>query len=83
MDHFLQIAFSTIHIIDPALFDLVTETGAFSMTDLYLRLARDHTIKGYEHNKSLWFECGRIENLEMLNNKKEIQHIYRHFHTFC
>jgi len=83
VDHFKQIAFSTIHIIDPALFDLVTETGAFSMTDLYLRLARDHTIKGFEHNKSLWFECGRIENLEKLNKKKEIQHIYRHFHTFC
>lgn len=76
-----QIAFSTIHMIDPALFDLVIEQGAFSMTDLYLRLAKDHVIKGYEHNDSLWFECGRIKNLEKLNKSKEIQHIYRHFHT--
>jgi len=75
------IAFSTIHVIDPALFGMVTEQGAFSMTDLYLRLAREHTIKGFEHNSSLWFECGRVENLETLNVSKEIQHIYRHFHS--
>lgn len=83
LEQYRQIAFSTIHVIDPALFDLVTETGAFSMTDLYLRLARDYTIKGFEHNRSSWYECGRIENLEILNNTKEIKHIYRHFHTFC
>lgn len=74
------IAFSTIHVIEPELFNLVTEKGAFSMTDLYLRLAHRHIIKGFEHNASLWFECGRIENLETLNKSKEIQHIYRHFH---
>jgi MurNAc alpha-1-phosphate uridylyltransferase len=79
--HHHPIAFSTIHVIDPALFDLVTEQGAFSMTDLYLRLAAEHTIKGFEHNKSLWFECGRVENLSTLNKSKEIQHIYRHFHS--
>ena len=80
-DHYHQIAFSTIHVIDPSLFNLVSEHGAFSMTDLYLRLAKDHVIKGFEHNESLWFECGRIENIEKLNSSKEIQHIYRHFHT--
>jgi N-acetyl-alpha-D-muramate 1-phosphate uridylyltransferase len=74
------IAFSTVHVIDPALFGLITERGAFSMTDLYLRLARDHTIKGFEHNDSRWFECGRVENLEMLNESDEIQTIYRKYH---
>jgi NDP-sugar pyrophosphorylase family protein len=82
-DHPIQIAFSTIHVIEPALFDMVTEQGAFSMTDLYLRLAGKHTIRGFEHNESLWYECGRIENLDNLNNSKEIKHIYRHFHSFC
>jgi NDP-sugar pyrophosphorylase family protein len=75
------IAFSAIHVIDPALFSLITEQGAFSMTDLYLRLAMENTIKGFEHNASLWFECGRVENLETLNTSKEIKHIYRHFHS--
>lgn len=82
-DCYRMIAFSTVHVIDPALFDLVTENGAFSMTDLYLKLAKHHTIKGFEHNESLWYECGRIENLELLNKSEEIKHIYRHFHTFC
>lgn len=76
----LQIAFSTIHVIDPALFGLITEKGPFSMTDLYLRLAKDHIIKGFEHDKSNWFECGRIENLDKLNALREIQQIYSHFH---
>jgi MurNAc alpha-1-phosphate uridylyltransferase len=80
-EHFHPIAFSTIHLIDPALFGLVIEKGAFSMTDLYLRLASQHIIKGFEHNESLWFECGRIENLETLNGSQEIQHIYDRFHS--
>ncbi len=80
-EHFKALAFSVIHVIDPAIFELVTEKGAFSITDLYLRLAKDHVIKGFEHNESLWFECGRIENLDVLNNSPEIKHIYRHFHS--
>jgi len=79
--NFKAIPFSAIHVIDPAIFDLITERGFFSITDLYLRLAKEHIIKGYEHNESLWFECGRIENLDTLNNLPEIKHIYRHFHS--
>lgn len=80
-ENFHPIAFSTIHVIDPALFDKVIEKDAFSLTDLYLRLAAENTIKGFEHNNSAWFECGRVENLSTLNKSREIQHIYRHFHA--
>jgi NDP-sugar pyrophosphorylase family protein len=76
----LKIAFSTIHVIDPGLFDLVTETGAFSLIDLYLRLAGKHVILGFEHNETDWFEFGRIENLESLNQSPEIKTIFRRFH---
>lgn len=76
----LKIAFSTIHVIDPGLFDLVTETGAFSLIDLYLRLAGDHVILGFEHNETEWFEFGRIENLESLNQSPEIKTIFNRFH---
>jgi NDP-sugar pyrophosphorylase family protein len=79
-DNLLQIAFSTIHVIDPCLFDLVTETGPFSLIDLYLRLAREHTILGFEHNDTRWFEFGRIENLERLNRSAEVRSIFNHFH---
>jgi NDP-sugar pyrophosphorylase family protein len=76
----LKIAFSTIHVIDPRLFDLVTESGAFSLIDLYLRLARENVIMGFEHNDTRWYEFGRIENLEGLNRSEEITAIFQHFH---
>jgi MurNAc alpha-1-phosphate uridylyltransferase len=68
-------AFSVIHIIDPVLFDLVSEVGAFSMTDLYLRLAADHVIKGFDHSETSWYEFGRIENLNLNDKKESIQQI--------
>jgi NDP-sugar pyrophosphorylase family protein len=76
----LKIAFSTVHVIDPKLFDLVTETGAFSLIDLYLRLARENVILGFEHNETGWYEFGRIENLEILNRSDQISDIFRRFH---
>ncbi len=78
--HTYKLAFSTIHVIDPRLFSLVTETGAFSLTDLYLRLACEHTILGFKHNETSWFEFGRIENLDRLNKSPEIHAIFRRFH---
>jgi N-acetyl-alpha-D-muramate 1-phosphate uridylyltransferase len=76
----LKIAFSTIHVIDPGLFDLVTESGVFSLIDLYLRLAKENVILGFKHNETEWFEFGRIENLEGLNQSEEIKAIFRRFH---
>jgi NDP-sugar pyrophosphorylase family protein len=76
----IKIAFSAIHIINPSIFDYITERGCFSITDVYLRLAAMHTVLGYEHNQSFWFECGRIENIEKLNTMPEIQDIYTEIH---
>jgi NDP-sugar pyrophosphorylase family protein len=76
----VKIAFSTIHVIDPRLFSLVTEKGAFSLIDLYLRLARENQILGFQHDESYWFEFGRIENLEKLNKSREIQTIFNQYH---
>jgi NDP-sugar pyrophosphorylase family protein len=75
-----KIAFSTIHIIDPAIFNLISERGTFSMKDVYLRLASENCIMGFQHDNSAWFECGRIENLESLNQEREIEAIFAQFH---
>jgi len=69
-----------MYVIDPRLFDLITETGAFSLIDLYLRLAGENIILGFEHNDTGWFEFGRIENLEGLNRSAEIRAIFKRFH---
>jgi NDP-sugar pyrophosphorylase family protein len=76
----IKIAFSTIHIINPALFELITERGRFSIIDLYLRLAIDHFITGFEHNRNAWHECGRFENLIQLNQSDEIRSIFNKYH---
>jgi NDP-sugar pyrophosphorylase family protein len=58
-----SLAFSGYHVISPVIFDMITEDGPFSITDLYLRLARSSLINCYIHNDSHWMEFGRLENV--------------------
>jgi NDP-sugar pyrophosphorylase family protein len=60
-------AFSGIHVISPALFPLISEKGVFSIIDTYLRLCKDHHIRGYRHDQGLWIDAGKPEGLEMAN----------------
>jgi len=55
-------AFSGIQILQPEIFSFITETGRFSLTDLYIRLAACHLIKGYMDNALEWRDIGKIEN---------------------
>jgi len=68
-------AFSGIHIISPAFFTKVTETGAFSIIDAYLRLSTNENIGMYNHSEGMWFDLGKINELseieEILQQKKE------------
>ncbi len=56
-------AFSGIHVVSPEIFSLISETGPFSIKDLYLRFASDHVIKAYEHNADKWADIGTPEKL--------------------
>jgi NDP-sugar pyrophosphorylase family protein len=78
--HPKKIAFSAIHVISPGIFQLIQESGVFSLIDLYLRLARTYPILGFEHPDDPWFEFGRIENLDKLNQSKEIHELFHRFH---
>ncbi|UCH15597.1 MAG: nucleotidyltransferase family protein [Bacteroidales bacterium] len=71
----LSIAFSTIHVISPSIFELITEEGPFPITGLYLRLAKEHTIKGFVHDESFWMEFGRIENIEKAEKSQELEKV--------
>jgi N-acetyl-alpha-D-muramate 1-phosphate uridylyltransferase len=58
-------AFAGIHVISPAFFDLVEETGAFSIMTAYLRLAAEgHRILPHDVSGALWLEIGDPERLE-------------------
>jgi NDP-sugar pyrophosphorylase family protein len=53
------IAFSAIHVMNPEIFPLITETGKFSIIDVYLRLIRNHKIMTFRHDNDFWFYIGR------------------------
>jgi NDP-sugar pyrophosphorylase family protein len=54
-----MIAFSGIQILNPEIFALITEKGKFSLTGLYLRLAKDNLIKGFVDIGSVWRDVGK------------------------
>ena len=58
------LAFSGIQVIDYRLLDLITETGKFSMIDVYLRLSVSNKIMAYQHNSDFWTDVGKIEELK-------------------
>ncbi len=60
----LPLAFSGIHVISPRLLPLITETGAFSIVDTYLRLAKSgEKILAFRADQFYWRDLGRLEDL--------------------
>lgn len=58
-----EIAFSSMHIIDPEIFGYMS-VGIYSMTPLYLRLASSHKIYTLLSDSGYWFNTGTPEILE-------------------
>ncbi len=56
-------AFSGVHLIEPDIFQLISEEGVFSIVDVYLRMAREHIIRGYLHQEDLWIDLGKPEKI--------------------
>lgn len=58
------LAFSGIHVISPRIFPMMTEEGAFSIIDSYLRLAaRGENILAFRADEYYWRDLGRPENV--------------------
>lgn len=58
-----QFAFSGIQVFDPGIFDKIRFSGKFSLIDLYLDLAEQNLIIGYQHDPAGWVDMGTAENL--------------------
>jgi len=59
------LAFAGIHVIEPALLDLLTERGAFTIITAYVRLAgAGHIIQGHDVTGRTWLEIGDPDRLE-------------------
>jgi len=61
---FHRYGFTGIHLIHPELFNLMTETGVFSITDVYLRLATRYAIRMVDVTNRTWFDIGTPEQLQ-------------------
>jgi NDP-sugar pyrophosphorylase family protein len=67
----VEMAFSGIHIIQPEFFELLPNEARFSITNLYLELAKTQQIKGYFDDSDLWMDVGKPEQL------KEARQLFR------
>ena len=65
-DHYKELAFSGMHIFRPSLF---AEFGwqRYSIIDLYLKQAKDHQIRSQEINPGFWFDIGKIDDFDKIN----------------
>jgi NDP-sugar pyrophosphorylase family protein len=55
----LQKAFSGIHVISPEIFSLIRQEGKFSLVDVYLGLAGERIIRGFDHSNSKLIDVGK------------------------
>ena len=60
---YLEFAFSGIQIIEPGIFPLITESGKFSVIQMYLRLAQNHPVYGYHDTSTYWMDLGKPDQL--------------------
>ncbi|MDY0092727.1 MAG: nucleotidyltransferase family protein [Candidatus Vecturithrix sp.] len=59
----IAMAFSGVHVIDPALFALMPEHHVFSIIDVYLQAAATQRILAFQHDDTHWIDVGKKENL--------------------
>jgi MurNAc alpha-1-phosphate uridylyltransferase len=71
--------FSGIHVINTKLFSEISEQGAFSIVDMYLRLAETEKIKSFDHSDGKWIEFGRVENIKNAKNSPDYKVLLEQF----
>jgi MurNAc alpha-1-phosphate uridylyltransferase len=57
-------AFSGVQVLTPAVLAGCPFTGKFSIIDLYLHLAKDQLLYGYNHTGNVFIDAGKPEHLE-------------------
>ncbi|MGK7394117.1 MAG: nucleotidyltransferase family protein [Candidatus Cyclobacteriaceae bacterium M3_2C_046] len=70
-----QLAFSGIQVIDPRLFELTEEQGAFSIIDLYLRLGKSEKIVAYPHDQGFWMDLGKLPQLTQVEKAYDLEQL--------
>ncbi|HZI52920.1 MAG TPA: sugar phosphate nucleotidyltransferase [Chitinophagaceae bacterium] len=58
-----QKAYSCVVVFEYDIFDLMPFSGKFSLTDVYLELAKNHTILGYDHSGDKFVDVGKPDSI--------------------
>lgn len=59
----IEKAYSCVAVFDYKIFDLIPFTGKFSLIDVYLALAADHLVMGYDHTGDRFVDVGKPESI--------------------
>ena len=59
----IEKAYSCVVIFEPEIFSLIPFHGKFSLVDVYLKLAADHPILGYDHTGDKFVDVGKPESI--------------------
>ena len=60
-----KLAYSCIVIFEPKIFSLIKQTGKFSLIDVYLDLAANNLIIGYDHSGDILVDVGKPESINV------------------
>lgn len=68
LEETVPLGFCGIHVLSHGLLSSLTETGAFSIIDAYLRLSgAGAMIQAFRQDSARWRDCGRITDLRPLD----------------
>jgi len=59
----IEKAYSCVVVFEPEIFSLMPFRGKFSLVDVYLALAADHLILGFDHTGDKFVDVGKPENI--------------------
>jgi N-acetyl-alpha-D-muramate 1-phosphate uridylyltransferase len=60
-----KFAYSCVVIFEPKIFSLIKQTGKFSLIDVYLDLAANNLIIGYDHSGDILVDVGKPESINV------------------
>lgn len=62
-EQYIQKAYSGLAVFEPGILDAITQSGKFSLIDVYLSLAASHKIVGFDHSESRVLDVGKPESV--------------------
>ncbi len=61
----IEKAYSCVVFFEPEIFSLIPFHGKFSLVEVYLKLAADHLILGYDHTGDRFVDVGKPESIAL------------------